>query len=114
MNASLARTSPCILIDEATEDCLPLSKTDFVHAVETLAADVSKPALGVDDMESVYLTCPYDTWIQTFGEPQDIQEHHSVQAWEQPCSDGVVHCVGCFMDDPNDGKWVILTRVCLF
>jgi hypothetical protein len=37
-----------------------------------------------------------------------------VQAWEQRCSDGVVRCVGYFVDDPHDGQWVFLTRVCLF
>ena len=72
------------------------------------------------DMASVLLSCPYDTWKQTFGEPQDIQKYRGVEpdphveGWEQPCSDGVVRCVGHFVDDPHDGKWVVLMRVCLF
>ncbi|MEI8375726.1 MAG: hypothetical protein WCJ35_23130 [Planctomycetota bacterium] len=115
MNASF----PSILLDEAVENSPHdlLSKADFVHAVETLAGDLSKHAIaasGIDDMESVYSTCPYDTWKQTFGRVRDIQEHHSVQTWEQPCSDGVVHCIGYFVDDPDDRKWVIVTRICLF
>jgi hypothetical protein len=111
MNASSACKAPCILLDEVMEEGLPLNKYDFVHAVETLAGDVRKPA---DDLEEVYLTCPYDIWKQVFGEPRNIQEHHSVQVWSQPCSDGVVHCVGSIVDDPCDGKVVILMRVCLF
>ena len=117
---------PCILdelypiMPSAVEENLPLSKADFVHAVEALAGELDKPRFLTDDLEAVFVTCPYDTWKQTFGEPRGIQEHrvlacHSaVEAWVQPCSDGVVHCVGYFVNDPYDGKWVILTRVCLF
>ncbi len=118
---------PCILLDElypimpsAVEENLRLSKADFVHAVETLAGELDKPQFLTDDLESVFVACPFDTWKQTFGEPRNIEEHHAVachsaiQAWEQPCSDGVAHCVGCFVDDPHDGQCVVLTRVCLF
>ena len=120
---------PCILLDEmhpmpsTAEENPPLdllSRADFVHAVGTLAGELDKPQFLTDDLEAVFVACPYDTWKQTFGELRDIQEHHvlachsAVEAWEQPCRDGVVHCVGYFVDDPLDGKWVFLTRVCLF
>ncbi len=96
-----------------------LSKADFVHAVDTLAGNSAAEFL-TGDLESVFMSCSYDTWKQTFGEPQDIQEHHlvacqsAVQAWEQPCSDGMVHCVGYFLDEPRDSQCVVVTRVCLF
>ena len=111
--------SPSIVLD-AAEGSPPhdlLSKAEFLCAIEMLAEELDKPRLATfltDDLEAVFVACPFDTWKQMFGEPLDIQEHHSVQAWEQPCSDGVVHCIGYFIDDPHDGKWVILTRVCLF
>jgi hypothetical protein len=118
---------PCILLDElypilpsAVEKNPPhdlLSKADFVHGVETLVGKLEEPRFAnflTDDLEAVFVACPDDTWKRTFGEPRGIQEHHAIQAWEQPCNDGVVHCVGYFVDDFNDGKWVILTRVCLF
>ena len=112
MNAS----SPSILLEEAegnpTHD--PLSKVDFLCAVETLADMPQRAEFLTDDLEAVFVACPYDTWKETFGEPRDIREHHTVQAWEQPCSDAVIHCVGYFVDDPDDGKWVVVTRVCLF
>jgi len=99
-----------------------LSRADFIHAVETVAGELGKPGLAgpAEDMESVFVACPCDTWKQAFGELRDIQEHHvtachlAVQDWEQPCSDGIVHCVGYFVDDPREGQWVVLTRVCLF
>ncbi len=118
---------PCILLDElhpirsTAEENLPhdlLSKADFLHAVETLAGNLTSE-FTAGDMETFFATCPYDTWKQTFGEPRGIQEHRvacqsAVQAWEQPCSDGLVHCVGHFVDDPHRGQCVVLTRVCLF
>ena len=100
-----------------------LSKADFIHSVETLAGDASKPAItvsGNDDMVAVCVSCPYTVWKQSFGEPRDIEEHSvvaghtAVRAWEQPCRDGTVHCVGYFVDEPRDGPCVVLTRVCLF
>ncbi len=95
-----------------------LSKTDFLHVVEMMAGDLTA-AFDADDLQTVYMSCPYDTWKQTFGEPRDIQKYHvashsPVRAWEQLCSDGVVHCVGHFVGEPQDGQRIILTRVCLF
>jgi hypothetical protein len=111
MNASF----PSILLDEAEEHPPHdlLSKADFLHAVETLAGNLAAE-FTAGDMESIFVACPYDTWKQTFGEPRGIQERHGIQAWEQPCSDGLVHCVGYFEDVPHDGQRVILTRICLF
>ena len=123
MNASF----PSILFDEAEKNSSPdlFSKADFLHAVETLAGNstsefttgdtlFSEQSSCLHDMENVFVACPFDTWKQTFGKPQDVQDHHAIQAWEQPCSDGVVHCVGNLVDDPHDGQRVVLTRVCLF
>ena len=134
MNAFSFDTGPCILrgklhpsfIPAATEAGPPhdlLTKADFLHAVESLAGQSSKPgraALDTDDMETVCMSCPYSTWEKTFGEPRDFREYRGivsdppVEVWEQPCSDGAVRCVGYFVDDPRDGPCVILTRVCLF
>ncbi len=123
MNASF----PSILLDEAEKNPPHvLSKADFLHAVETLAGNLtaefttggtllSEQSSCLHDMENVFVACPFDTWKQTFGEPRGVVACQSaIQAWEQPCSDGVVHCVGYFVDDPHDGQCVVLTRVCLF
>ena len=100
-----------------------LSKADFVHAVQTLAVSSSKAGPGEsapDGLGHVLVACAQDTWKQAFGEPRKIQEYRGavsdppVEVWEQPCSDGVVHCVGYFVDDPHDGQRVVLARVCLF
>ncbi|MGO9113463.1 MAG: hypothetical protein ACLP9L_29890 [Thermoguttaceae bacterium] len=116
MNASF----PTLLLDEAEKN-LPhdlLSKADFLYAAKTLAGNLSKPSLagpGTNDMETVFVACPFDAWKQTFGEPRGVVACQSaIQAWEQRCSDGVVHCVGYLLDDPHDGQCVVLTRVCLF
>ena len=128
MNASF----PCTLLDElhripsAAEGNRSheiLSKADFLHAVEMLAGKLTRPGLGEfdgDDMEAIFVACPYNTWKEIFGELPGFREcrgvvsHPPVEVWEQPCSDGVVHCVGYCVDDPHDGQSVILTRVCLF
>ncbi len=127
MNASSVHTAPCCgkqhprFMPSAAEENLPhdlLSNADFLNAVEMLSGEPSKPGLG--DTLAVFVACSRDTWKQTFGEPQDIHEYRGVVAyppvevWEQPCSDGVVHCVGHIVGDPRNGQRVILIRVCLF
>jgi len=111
MNASFPR----ILLDKAEENPPPhlLSKADFLRAVVTLAGNLTAE-FTTGDIETVYMSCSYNNWKQTFGEPRNIQEHHAIRTWEQPCRDGAVHCVGHFVDDPHDGQRVILTRICLF
>jgi len=134
MNTSSILTAPCVVHDAVTLGKLHhsvmasaaaenpprdlLSKAGFFHALADLSNGLARSDIA--DMEAVSLACRYDTWKQAFGEPRNIQEHPvvachlAVQAWEQPCSDGTVHCVGYFVDDPQDGQCVILTRVCLF
>ncbi|MGD0899061.1 MAG: hypothetical protein ABR915_14575 [Thermoguttaceae bacterium] len=134
MNTSSVQTALRILRDELFPGSMPSAagenpphdlrtKADFVRAVEALAGDFSRRAFAesdIYDMKAVFVLCPYNTWKQTFGEPRDVEEYHvaachrAVRMWEQPCSDGVVRCVGYFVDDPHDGRWVVLTRVCLF
>lgn len=81
MDDSFNLTVPRILHNQlhsslmATADETPpralLSKVDFLHAVEAVAGDLSKPGLaesGDSDMEAVFVACPCDTWKQAFGE----------------------------------------------
>ena len=134
MNASSIHTAPCILHDAVTLGMLHhsfttsaaaentphdlLSKADFLHAVEDMSNGLVRSE--IEDMEAVSLACHYGTWKHVFGEPRNVQEYRggvsqpSVEVWEQPCSDGTVHCVGYFVNDPQDGQCVVLTRVCLF
>jgi hypothetical protein len=127
MGESFSRTVPGALHRMPAAEENPsrelLTKADFLHAVEMVAGDLSKPApagSGSDGVEAVFVACSYDTWRRTFGEPRGFREYQGVisappvEVWEQPCSDGVVHCVGYFVDDPYEGQRVILTRVCLF
>ena len=129
MGVSSVHTAPCILRGELHPSLMPsaavenpphdlLSMADFLKAVEMLSGEPSKPGLG--DVLAVFVACSCDTWKQTLGEPRDIQEYRGVvsdppvEVWEQPCRDGVVHCVGHIVGDPHNGQRVILTRVCFF
>jgi hypothetical protein len=132
MDAFFLPTGPCILREtlqgsfmsvgaDANRSHDLLSKADFLHAVATVTEGSGTPAgSGGEDMEAVFVTCPYDTWKQAFGEPRDFREYRGivsdppVEVWEQPCSDGMVRCVGYLVNDPHHGPWVIVTRVCLF
>lgn len=111
MNASF----PSTRLDETEKNSPPhlLSKADFLRAVDTRAGDLTA-GFTTGDIKTVYMSCSYNTWKRTFGEPRNIQERHAIQTWEQPCSDGLIYCVGHFVDDSHAGQRVILTRVCRF
>ena len=130
MNAPSVHTAPCILSSEQHPSFMPsvaeetpphrlFSKADFFHAIEMLAGEPGV-AEFVDDMEAVVVAWPLDAWKQAFGEPRNLRIYRGIvsdpplEVWEQRCSDGVVHCVGYFVDDPHDGQRVVVTRVCLF
>ena len=79
MNASF----PSILLDRGGRESASRSPQQgrFSPCRRDAGWGLGKPAeFGIDDMEAVFLACPYDTWKQTFGEPRDIQEHHALPA----------------------------------
>jgi hypothetical protein len=96
----------------------PLTRAVFFHLVAMLGGDVGRSATG--DVAIVRLVCPYGAWRHNFGELRCIQEYRaaasrsSIEVWEQPCSDGTVHCVGNLVDDLHEGQFVVLMRVCDF
>lgn len=132
MNASTSRVCCCekqfeldhsLLVAKGNPSQHRLSKVDFLRAVATCTSESNKPRLAefeAGGVESILMFCPYSTWVQAFGEPRDVREHRlsvcqsAIQLWEQPCSDGIVHCLGHFINGSSDDPTVVLTRVCNF
>jgi hypothetical protein len=100
------------------------SEHDFFRALETLGAKSTIRRLAARDgayrIVPVHVSCPYETWVNVFGEPESVTEHHTtptglaVQVWEHRCEEGPVTCVGHFFDHLSGFQWVVLVRVGLF
>jgi hypothetical protein len=116
-------------ISEATdiEACPPGSRADFVQALRILSTATASRGyrfdLGdreIEDLQVVYLRCPYETWLTVFGKPRNIEKHSEsapmfpVEAWEYRCVDGPVRCVGHQVDDLYGKRWVTFVRLCYF
>jgi hypothetical protein len=120
-NSPKVDLSPCGTVENSPG---LFSRAGFLRMVGALADESipSKPPIDFKngDMESVFVSCPYFTWIQLFGEPRNVEQRavevgkSAIHAWEQVCGDGSVHCVGHFVGDPDVGHTIILTRVCNF
>jgi hypothetical protein len=100
------------------------SEHDFFRALETLGAKSTIRRLAARDaayrIVPVHVSCPYETWVNVFGEPESVTENHTtptrlaVQVWEHRCEEGPVTCVGHIFDHLSGFKWVVLVRVGLF
>lgn len=71
----------------------------------------------INEVHTGFLSCPLDTWVREFGEPEGVSEHRefmvpqALQCWEKRCTDGLVKCTGRLFERWPDGSWVIVIRV---
>jgi hypothetical protein len=65
----------------------------------------------------VFVSCPQDLWIETFGKPRNITQHYdlamhlSFQAWHQTSADGPLTCVGHLFERSPGVPWVTVSRI---
>jgi len=101
----------------------PGSRADFAHAVAILTAGESVDHGAADFQDcgvmETFLSCPYETWLEVFGQPCKVTDCASatqlpVQGWEHRCKDGPVRCVGHLYERPSHDRWAVVARVCSF
>jgi hypothetical protein len=72
---------------------------------------------GVQEVQTVFLSCPREAWVENFGEPQHVRKHFDIRsgkwlrAWEQQLPDGPVCCVGQFFERSPGANWIIVRRL---
>ncbi len=119
--------APTALCEEpGGSSTFPQSRADFLDALWLLAAELAN--LGSTSMPPsdetcrvwrVFVSCPFTTWQQTFGDPQAVThyEHDSIRypvaVWQHQCSDGLVKCVGHILQEPRQQRRIVVARVCL-
>jgi len=128
MNHPTQSLSVPILPESVTrEPSPPRSKADFARALRILSRkttsgdcrfEAGNPRITA--VQGTFLRCPFDTWLELFGQPESTHEHHEsvplfpVHVWKYQSTDGPVHCVGFQVDDLYGTRWVTFVRVCYF
>ncbi|HUT90790.1 MAG TPA: hypothetical protein VMY37_14900 [Thermoguttaceae bacterium] len=100
------------------------SRNDFFRALKIVEAESSVRHLrAVNNVLSilpVHVLCPYETWVNVFGEPESVVEYHApsarlaVKVWKHACLDGPVTCVGHICERFPGAWWVVLVRTTFF
>jgi len=115
-----------LLIETAIPAPCAKSREDFLAALQTLGAKVGplyRPAAsGKIPRRRAYmafLSCDLETWVRALGEPCEVSQHYDLlthfpfQAWQQPCADGAVTCVGHLFERAPGRRWVTVARIIL-
>lgn len=98
-----------------------LCRHDFLKALRLLGTRRNDRRLRCADgarlMLPVHVSCSYQQWVATIGEPEDVKEfqtpsmHMAVAVWKQSCADGPVTCIGHLFQRPDGERWVTVVRV---
>jgi hypothetical protein len=97
------------------------TRRDFLQALQVLGAKSNRYRLaGGDPLPRtipLHISCPYQTWLQVFGKPRQLEKHGSsssgvaVHLWKQECKDGAVTCIGQVSERLPGLRWVVVMRV---
>lgn len=113
------------------EACSPLAESrplgsgkDFLRILRALGARMGRihggfhpSSLPQRQTHVAFLSCALETWIERFGEPQEVSSHYDLlthvpfQAWQQPFVDGAATCVGHLFERAPGHYWVTVARV---
>jgi len=96
----------------------------FIKKLQSLGARVERFVTPSDHsgafrphLYAAFLSCDLETWIKTFGEPENVSEHYDLlthvpfQAWQQPLFGDTVTCVGHLFERAPGRRWVTVSRV---
>ena len=71
----------------------------------------------IREVQAVFVSCPLDTWVRSFGEPQQVRPHFDptsrkwLQSWEHPLPAGPVRCVGQIFKRPPGDDWIVVKQL---
>jgi len=72
---------------------------------------------GVQEVQTVFISCPREAWVGEFGEPQNIHQYFDVTGrkwfrnWEHHLPVGRVRCTGHFLERSPGFEWIIVKRL---
>ena len=73
-------------------------------------------ASGVQEIQTVFVSCPLKTWVAMFGEPQQVCLHFDLPtvkwecSWEQHLPTGHVRCLGYIFERSPGVNWIIVKQ----
>jgi hypothetical protein len=71
---------------------------------------------GIQEIQTVFVSCPRAAWVAEFGEPQRLSEHFElasgkwIWSWEHQLPQGRIRCVGQFFRRSATCDWIIVRR----
>jgi hypothetical protein len=72
---------------------------------------------GVQEVQTLFVSCPREEWVAQFGEPQHVRQCFDPHAgrwrqdWEHALADGRIRCVGDMFTRSSGRDWVIVRRL---
>ncbi|MFZ1933989.1 MAG: hypothetical protein WCB27_19120 [Thermoguttaceae bacterium] len=73
-------------------------------------------ASGIQEIQTVFVSCPLRSWAAVFGEPQQVHLHFDLPtaqwecSWEQHLPNGLVRCVGYIFERSPGVNWIIVKQ----
>jgi hypothetical protein len=74
------------------------------------------PANSVQEVQTVFVSCPMTSWVATVGQPQhvrpcsDLPGGNSKCCWEQDLPHGHVRCLGYIFTSSRGVSWIIVRQ----
>jgi hypothetical protein len=71
---------------------------------------------GIQEVQTVFVSCPLGNWVAMFGEPQCIHLRFDLPSakwecsWEQQLPSGPVGCVGYIFERSPGVNWIIVKQ----
>jgi hypothetical protein len=72
---------------------------------------------GIQEVQTVFVSCPLKSWVSVFGEPEGVRLHFDVTtakwecSWDQRLTSGPVHCVGYIFERSPGVSWIIVKQL---
>lgn len=75
---------------------------------------------GIQEIQTVFVSCPRAAWVEEFGEPQRLCERFDFTtnkwtwSWEHQLPQGRIRCVGHFFRRSATTDWIIVRQFSVY
>jgi len=75
---------------------------------------------GIEEVQSVFVSCPRDAWVREFGQPQNLCQHLDgscgkwMWSWDHQLPEGRLHCVGQLFQRAASNDWIIVRQLTIY
>jgi hypothetical protein len=73
-------------------------------------------ASDIQEVQTVFVSCPLRSWVAIFGEPRRVHLHFDLPSakwecsWEQQLPSGLVRCLGYIFERSPGVNWIIVKQ----